>query len=151
MNMLEIVGVFLCTLSLSEAGAVSLGGQCPDIRGIDNFNEAGYLGVWYQYSSAPEPFLLGLTCVRATYTDEGEDKVGVYNEGINNILKTCQKSGSDQPASRVYCQLRWRWDRDDAELQRGGHRLQNLRHRLQLHSTTLWDPKVRISMAVDKK
>jgi len=86
MSMLEIVGVFLCTLSLSEAGAVSLGGQCPDIRGIDNFNEAGYLGVWYQYSSAPEPFLLGLTCVRATYTDEGEDKVGVYNEGINNIL-----------------------------------------------------------------
>ena len=52
--------------------------------GIANFDKRRYLGAWYEYSNVFEIFQIGGTCVRATYTDEG-DKIGVLNEQVNTM------------------------------------------------------------------
>jgi len=83
---------------LSEAAVKSLG-QCPKIRGMDNFNKAGYLGSWFEYTNVFEFYQIGQTCVRATYTDEG-DRIGVFNEGINTITGNYGNvKGSARPAN----------------------------------------------------
>ena len=40
------------------------------------------MGRWYEYSNTFEIFQIGGTCVRATYTDNGDGTVGVFNEQI---------------------------------------------------------------------
>jgi len=59
-------------------------GSCPNVRGIKNFDRKRYLGSWYEYANVFEFYQIGSTCVRATYTDQG-NKVGVFNEQINSI------------------------------------------------------------------
>ena len=48
------------------------------------FDKSRYLGAWYEYSNVFEIYQIGGTCVRATYTDEGNN-VGVFNEAINTM------------------------------------------------------------------
>ena len=52
--------------------------------GISNFAKTRYLGSWYEYANVFEFYQIGGTCVRATYTDEG-DRIGVFNEGVNTM------------------------------------------------------------------
>ena len=52
------------------------------ISGIANFDKSRYLGSWYEFANVFEFYQIGSTCVRATYTDEG-DRIGVFNEQVN--------------------------------------------------------------------
>ena len=52
--------------------------------GMKNFVRSRYLGSWYEYSNVFEIYQIGGTCVRATYTDEG-DRIGVFNEQVNKM------------------------------------------------------------------
>ena len=52
--------------------------------GMDNFNRSGYLGTWYEESNMFEVYQIASSCVRATYTHEG-DRVGVFNEGLTAV------------------------------------------------------------------
>ena len=51
---------------------------------MDNFNRSGYLGTWYEESNMFEVYQIASSCVRATYTHEG-DRVGVFNEGLTAV------------------------------------------------------------------
>ena len=51
---------------------------------MENFNRSGYLGTWYEESNMFEVYQIASSCVRATYTDEG-DRVGVFNEGLTAV------------------------------------------------------------------
>ena len=79
--------------------AVPSFGECPNVPGmfvfnqqktnlyvlgISNFAKKRYLGPWYEYSNVFEFYQIGGTCVRATYTDEG-DIIGVFNEQVNTM------------------------------------------------------------------
>merc|ERR1712223_1921495 len=72
---------------LSEAYTVRPG-RCPEyVMGMTNFDKTSYLGEWYEYANVFEfyqdlPF--GGKCVRATYTNEG-DEVGVFNEFVSPV------------------------------------------------------------------
>jgi len=78
--------------------AVSSSGGCPSVQGISYFDRSRYLGVWYEYANVFEIFQIGATCVRATYTDEG-DRIGVFEEGVNTITGRYQNvKGSARPA-----------------------------------------------------
>lgn len=60
-------------------------GYCKkNVRGMVDFNRTAYFGAWYEYANTFEIYEIGGTCVRATYTDEGE-VVGVFNEQVNEI------------------------------------------------------------------
>merc|ERR1719383_568846 len=48
------------------------------------FEKGRYLGSWYEYANVFEFYQIGSSCVRATYTDEG-NKVGVFNEYVSTI------------------------------------------------------------------
>ena len=54
------------------------------LLGMAGFDKSRYLGAWYEYSNVFEIYQIGGTCVRATYTDEGNN-VGVFNEAINTM------------------------------------------------------------------
>ena len=56
-------------------------GKCSDVRGVENFDTASYLGSWFEYANVFEPFQVNKKCVRATYLPEG-DNVGVHNEDL---------------------------------------------------------------------
>jgi len=79
--------LLLSSLHFSSAFIVRAG-RCPEyVMGMTNFDKAAYLGQWYEYSNVFEfyedlPF--GGKCVRATYTDEG-DEVGVFNEFVSEV------------------------------------------------------------------
>merc|ERR1711970_1040696 len=76
--------VFFCVYVCSSEAAVPSFGSCPKAPGISNFDKNRYLGSWFEYSNVFEIYQVGQTCVRATYTDEG-DRIGVFNEGVNTI------------------------------------------------------------------
>jgi len=86
-KMSRFVVFLLFPLHFSSAFIVR-SGRCPEyVMGMTNFNKAAYLGQWYEYSNVFEfyedlPF--GGKCVRATYTDEG-DQVGVLNEFVSEV------------------------------------------------------------------
>jgi len=79
--------LLLSSLQFSSAFIVRAG-LCPEyVKGMSNFNKDAYLGQWYEYANVFEfyqdlPF--GGKCVRATYTDEG-DEVGVFNEYVSEV------------------------------------------------------------------
>ena len=52
--------------------------------GMAGFDKSRYLGAWYEYANTFEIYQIGGICVRATYTDEGNN-VGVFNEAINTM------------------------------------------------------------------
>eukprot|EP00090_Calanus_glacialis_P005188 TRINITY_DN13993_c0_g1_i1.p1 TRINITY_DN13993_c0_g1~~TRINITY_DN13993_c0_g1_i1.p1 ORF type:complete len:209 (-),score=39.58 TRINITY_DN13993_c0_g1_i1:135-761(-) len=80
--------------------AVPSFGSCPKAPGITNFEKARYLGSWYEYSNVFEFYQIGGTCVRATYTEEG-DRIGVFNEGVNTITgRYGNVKGAARPASK---------------------------------------------------
>jgi len=70
-------------LHITRAAVPSFG-ACPNVRGMAGFDKSRYLGAWYEYANVFEIYQIGGTCVRATYTDEGNN-VGVFNEAINTI------------------------------------------------------------------
>merc|ERR1712189_15561 len=75
-------------------------GSCPNIQGIKNFERNRYLGSWYEYSNVFKFYQIGSTCVRATYTNEG-DRIGVFNEGVNSITGNYEYvKGSARPANQ---------------------------------------------------
>jgi len=86
-NMGRPILLLLSSLHISSAFIVRAG-LCPEyVRGMANFDKNAYLGQWYEYSNVFEfyedlPF--GGKCVRATYTDEG-DEVGVLNEFVSEV------------------------------------------------------------------
>ena len=51
---------------------------------MDNFDKSSYLGTWYEESNMFEVYQIASSCVRATYTHEG-DRVGVFNEGLTAV------------------------------------------------------------------
>ena len=53
------------------------------IAGVSSFDVSRYTGTWYEYSNVFEIFQVGGRCVRATYTDNNDGSVGVFNEQIN--------------------------------------------------------------------
>jgi len=80
--MLRLLLLPLLAISI-EASTTSLG-SCPNVRGIPNFQKERYLGTWYEYTNVFEFYQIGSTCVRATYTDLGNE-IGVFNEQINSL------------------------------------------------------------------
>ena len=54
------------------------------VLGLSNFERSRYLGSWYEFSNVFEFYQIGSSCVRATYTDEG-DRIGVFNENVNKM------------------------------------------------------------------
>ena len=55
------------------------------MSGISGFDVGRYTGTWYEYSNVFEVFQIGGTCVRATYTDNGDGSVRVFNEQIKKL------------------------------------------------------------------
>jgi hypothetical protein len=101
LKMILFLLVLLSTWLQASDSAVPSFGRCPNVPGsqiiyaednnifssslgIANFDKRRYLGVWYEYSNVFEIFQIGGTCVRATYTDEG-DRIGVFNEQVNTM------------------------------------------------------------------
>jgi len=94
--------VLLLTLTFSSVihAAVPSFGSCPNVPGISNFNRKRYLGPWYEYANVFEIYQIGGTCVRATYTDEG-NQIGVFNEQVNSLTGNYGNiKGSARPANR---------------------------------------------------
>jgi len=88
-----------------EAGVPSLG-VCPDLRGVSSFDVSRYTGTWYEYSNVFEIFQVGGRCVRATYTDNNDGSVGVFNEQINAITgKYGNINGTARLADAAYAEL----------------------------------------------
>ena len=56
--------------------------------GMDNFDKSSYLGTWYEESNLFEVYDFAASCIRATYTDQG-DNVGVLNEAMNAVYVSC--------------------------------------------------------------
>ena len=75
--------LILHLLSLGFITAKSTG-SCPDYRGIPDFKVLDYTGRWYEYASTTTNYSQGNdnTCVRALYSDYGNDIIGVFNEAI---------------------------------------------------------------------
>merc|ERR1712037_803509 len=86
-NMGRPILLLLSSLQFSSAFIVRAG-LCPEyVRGMTSFDKDAYLGQWYECANVFEfyqdlPF--GGKCVRATYTDEG-DEVGVFNEYVSEV------------------------------------------------------------------
>ena len=53
--------------------------------GVSSFDVSRYTGTWYEYSNVFEVFQVGGVCVRATYTDNGDGSVKVFNEQIKKL------------------------------------------------------------------
>merc|ERR1712025_16455 len=88
-----------------EAGVPSLG-VCPDLRGVTSFDVSRYTGTWYEYSNVFEIFQVGGRCVRATYTDNNDGSVGVFNEQINAITGNYGNiNGTARLADAAYAEL----------------------------------------------
>lgn len=76
------LAIFLSGLAQSY---IIRSGFCKEnVRGMTDFSKERYLGAWYEYANTFEIYEIGGKCVRATYTDEG-DNVGVFNEQVNTI------------------------------------------------------------------
>ncbi|XP_023332463.1 apolipoprotein D isoform X1 [Eurytemora carolleeae] len=75
--------VYMVTLFGLSMGTTKSFGSCPPVRGVENFEVQRYLGVWYEYSSVFELFSIGARCVRATYSDLGNNTLRVFNEQVN--------------------------------------------------------------------
>ena len=52
---------------------------------MTSFDLSRYTGTWYEYANVFEVFQIGGKCVRATYTDNGDGSVGVFNEQIKKL------------------------------------------------------------------
>ncbi|CAK1544465.1 unnamed protein product [Leptosia nina] len=92
MSLLQSIVVFLVayvTLNVVNA-QVMIPGGCPDIKPLTNFEPARYLGKWYEAEKYFAIFELGGRCITATYTDNGNGVIGVYNKQVNSNGK---KSG----------------------------------------------------------
>jgi len=95
MKSLVLLSVLICVANAS----VSRWSKCPEITGIPDFQLNRYLGVWYEYANVFEVFQIWSTCVRATYSDKGEN-VGVVNENINYISQNYRNvTGAARPAA----------------------------------------------------
>jgi len=96
---LTVLTLFATIFGCALCAVPSFGG-CPNVPGMSNFVKKRYLGPWYEYSNVFEFYQIGGTCVRATYTDEG-DKIGVFNEQVNKITGSYGNvKGSAKPASK---------------------------------------------------
>jgi len=94
--------VLLLLPSLASATiGISLG-SCPAVSGMSSFDQAAYLGQWYEYSNVFEWYqdilAVGSKCVRATYTDQG-DTIGVLNEYVSVLTGYGSISGSARPTT----------------------------------------------------
>ena len=58
---------------------------CNTFSGVSSFDVSRYTGTWYEYSNVFEVFQVGGVCVRATYTDNGDGSVKVFNEQIKKL------------------------------------------------------------------
>ena len=95
--------LFLVIFSGTIHAAVPSFGACPENRGhfniklcilsskrkcfsgLTSFDIGRYTGTWYEYANVFEVFQIGGKCVRATYTDNGDGTVGVFNEQIKKL------------------------------------------------------------------
>jgi len=77
--------LFLVIFSGTIHAAVPSFGACPENRGLTSFDIGRYTGTWYEYANVFEVFQIGGKCVRATYTDNGDGTVGVFNEQIKKF------------------------------------------------------------------
>ncbi|GLH09468.1 Lazarillo protein [Gryllus bimaculatus] len=67
------------------AAQVPFLGKCPSKEVQQDFNATAYLGKWYEQERYFAVFQLGGNCVTATYTDEGDGRVGVLNAQTNLV------------------------------------------------------------------
>merc|ERR1712133_61938 len=96
---------FIISFNIIEAAVPSFGG-CPDLRGVSSFDVSRYVGTWYEYSNVFEIFQVGGNCVRATYTDNNDGSVGVFNEQINALTgKYGNINGTARIADQAYAEL----------------------------------------------
>merc|ERR1711868_294567 len=72
---------FFAFFQFIDCGVPSFG-SCPNLRGVTNFDIGRYTSTWYEYSNVFEIFQVGGNCVRATYTDNNDGSVGVFNEQL---------------------------------------------------------------------
>ncbi|KAK4328386.1 hypothetical protein Pmani_001214 [Petrolisthes manimaculis] len=57
--------------------------NCPNQAVVQNFNSTEYLGLWYENQKYPVIFEAGGKCITATYSDNGNNKIGVLNSQRN--------------------------------------------------------------------
>merc|ERR1711973_557336 len=100
-----LIAFLVVFMKTSQAYEPSLG-SCPDLRGLRNFTVENYTGRWYEYSRVflvPEAFGV---CVRATYTDNGDGTVGVFNEQLSSLTGVYNAiNGSATPADSQYAEF----------------------------------------------
>jgi len=99
-------------------------GQCPDLRGISNFTVTNYTGTWHEYSRL---FLVGELygkCVRATYSDNGDGTVGVFNEQISSLTgQYIFINGTATPADPQYAEFTVNFEQVPVETSRPNYRV----------------------------
>ncbi|KAK3870477.1 hypothetical protein Pcinc_024303 [Petrolisthes cinctipes] len=57
--------------------------NCPNQAVVQNFDSTQYLGLWYENQKYPVIFETGGKCITATYSDNGNNKIGVLNSQRN--------------------------------------------------------------------
>lgn len=73
----------------------------PNVKAVDNFNAARYLGTWYEIARLDHSFEKGLKEVTATYTQAEDGSITVVNQGVKEDGKASRAVGKaylvDQP------------------------------------------------------
>uniref|UniRef100_A0A2A4JTA8 Lipocalin/cytosolic fatty-acid binding domain-containing protein n=1 Tax=Heliothis virescens TaxID=7102 RepID=A0A2A4JTA8_HELVI len=90
MSVLRAIAVFLCgflSLRLCRAQII-MPGSCPDMKAMDNFDAARYMGKWYEAEKYFFVFEFGGKCITADYTLKENGVVGVVNKQINILSGT---------------------------------------------------------------
>lgn len=79
--MIKVLFLFISLASVAYTHVPSTE-SCPDLGVQQGFIPADYMGMWYEHSSYPAPFLMGAKCITAEYTTSEDGKIGVQNKMI---------------------------------------------------------------------
>jgi len=82
-------GLFIVLSTLTSIKAdlplFIVGGRCPPVSGVTNFDANQYIGEWFQLSSLPFIFVNSADrCILANYTSLPNGNIGVDNSGISH-------------------------------------------------------------------
>lgn len=92
MSILRAIAAFFCVLMfVSLCGSqIIMPGQCPDVKAMENFDPARYLGKWYEAEKYFFLFEFGGKCVTADYKLRDDGAIRVLNKQID-IFSGIQK------------------------------------------------------------
>merc|ERR1711997_706487 len=94
------------------------------VSGISNFTVTNYTGTWHEYSRlflVPEAYG---KCVRATYSDNGDGTVGVFNEQISSLTgQYIFIHGKATPADPQYAEFIVNFEQVPVESSRPNYRV----------------------------